>query len=211
MKLHDAQIHFNAIANQPFKDLFPEDSLRNLRLDKGGAGKLLELYLGLANTNTNIDFEDGELKTNKVRANGTPAETVCITQILSHIDDLVTEKPFETTWLYEKIHNLLYVPACKEGRCRDWFFLPCVHVNLEDEKFYPIRAQLKKDYEFICAEIRKKCENKQSLSTISGKYMQIRTKNYGTIFSKIYQHQLTDNKNYAFYFTKAFIRDIKKI
>ena len=34
MKLHDAQIHFNAIANQPFKDLFPKNAYGHIEMKK---------------------------------------------------------------------------------------------------------------------------------------------------------------------------------
>ena len=54
-----------------------------------------------------MDFEDGELKTNKCDASGKPKETVFITQIAGVIDELIEEKTFEETHLYEKINNIL--------------------------------------------------------------------------------------------------------
>ena len=111
MTLMEANVHFLSIANVPFKQLFEADTMAGIVRDKGRAGKLLERALGLANTNVNRDFEDGELKTNKCDANGKPRETVAITQISSHIDDLIAAVPFEESWLYEKISNMLYIPA----------------------------------------------------------------------------------------------------
>lgn len=211
MKLCKAQYHFNSIATLKFGELFSDASLHGIRLDKGGAGKLLENLLGLKNTNANIDFEDGELKSYKCKPNGEPRETIAITQILTHIDDLVTEMPFESTWLYEKIKNVLYIPVCKDSpSSRDWFFCNSTTINLEDEEYKDLFQQLKNDYEYICAEIKRLCEEKKQLSTINGKYLQIRRKNNGTIFSKVYNHNLTNGKNYAFYFKTDFMKEYCK-
>lgn len=211
MKLQKAQELFNSIHSLPFGKLFPDQKMHNIRLDKGGAGKLLENILGLQNTNANIDFEDGELKSYKCKPDGSPRETIAITQILSHIDDLVMCKPFEETWLYEKIKNVLYVPVCKDdSSSSNWFFCTSTHINLENEEYTSLREQLKADYEYICNEIKNRCINRTKLSTISGKYLQIRTKNNGVIFSKVYNHQLTDRCNYAFYFKTDFMKDFYK-
>lgn len=213
MTLMEANVHFHSIANIPFKQLFETDTMKGIIQDKGRAGKLLERALGLANTNTNRDFEDGELKTNKCDASGKPRETIAITQISSHIDDLIAAVPFEETWLYEKISNMLYIPVCKEGEPENWFFFPSIHIDLRSDKYKTIMAQLKKDYEYICAEIKKVCENGQVLSTINGQYLQIRTKDsapYHPIVSKVYDRVIS-NKNRAFYFRTNFINAIKSI
>jgi DNA mismatch repair protein MutH len=211
MKLQKASELFNAIQGVPFGTLFTDRSLHNIRLDKGSAGKLLENSLGLSNGNANIDFEDGELKSYKCKPDGSPRETIAITQILTHIDDLTTCKPFKDTWLYEKIRNVLYVPACKDDpSSANWFFCRSTHIDLESEEYADLYSQLKADYELICHEIQNRCINKKQLSTISGKYLQIRTKNNGTIFSKVYNHQLTDGRNYAFYFKTDFMKDFYK-
>ena len=85
MKLSEGNIHFNSIANIPFSTLFSEESMSDIIRNKGKGGQLLELAIGLANTNTNRDFDDGELKTNKCNSDGKPMETMAITQISSHI------------------------------------------------------------------------------------------------------------------------------
>lgn len=213
MTLMEANVHFHSIANVPFSELFTEDTMTGIVRDKGRAGKLLERALGLANTTSNRDFEDGELKTNKCDANGKPRETVAITQISSHIDDLIAAVPFEETWLYEKISNMLYIPVCKDGTPGEWFFLPSIHINLQSGKYKAIMTQLKEDYEHICAEIKKACENGEMLSTINGKYIQIRTKDsapYHPIISKTYGRVVSD-KNRAFYFRTDFINAIKNL
>ena len=212
MTLTNANIHFNAIANQAFGSLFSTEQMSDIIRNKGRSGQLLEKALGLANTNVNRDFEDGELKTNKCDASGKPLETIAITQISSHIEDLINAVPFENTWLYEKISNMLYIPVCKEGTPENWFFLPSIHIDLTSKKYESIMKQLKEDYEYICSEIKKTCDAGKTLSTINGKYIQIRTKDsapYHPIFSSTYGK--VSDKNRAFYFKKEFINAIKEI
>ena len=213
MKLSEGNIHFNSIANIPFSALFSEESMSDIIRNKGKGGQLLELAIGLANTNTNRDFDDGELKTNKCNSDGKPMETMAITQISSHIDELLANKPFEETWLYQKIVNMLYVPVCKEGKPQDWFFFPSIHVQLNTDKFKDIAAQLKEDYNYICSELKKAVESDSELHTINGKYLQIRTKDsapYHPIITKTYNKVISD-KNRAFYFQKSFMNDIKAV
>ncbi|MFY9483420.1 MAG: hypothetical protein WBJ01_04035 [Tissierellaceae bacterium] len=81
---------------------------------KGRTGQIIESLLGLDSTNGNLDFVDGELKTNKCDSSGNLLETMFITQISSRIDELLEKKDFYETLLYEKIRNLLYVPICCE-------------------------------------------------------------------------------------------------
>lgn len=115
MKLAEANARLNELSNIPFGELFSEEQITGIVRNKGKTGQLLELALGMELSSRNLDFEDGELKTNKCDRSGKPKETVFITQILSVIDDLINEKSFEETHLYEKIDNILYVPVCKEG------------------------------------------------------------------------------------------------
>ena len=217
MTLMEANAHFHSIVNIPFGELFTKDVLAGIAKDKGRTGKLLERALGLANTTSNLDFEDGELKTSKCDANGKSRETVAISRISSHIEDLIAMKPFEETWVYEKISNILYIPVCKENKDKPetWYFLPAIHFNIYDEKYTEIAKQLKEDYKHICAEIKRTCETGKNLSTINGKYLQIRTKDgnpghYHPIFSTTYNREISD-KDWAFYFKKNFVNAIKAI
>lgn len=130
MKLKDAQEQIRDICGIPFSELFNEDDFESIIRNKGKTGQLLELALGKTLDSANLDFEDGELKSNKCDATGKPLETVFITQISSVIDELVAEKPFEETHLYEKISNMLYVPVCKVGAPHSWMFLDAIHIDL---------------------------------------------------------------------------------
>ncbi|NLV89107.1 MAG: DNA mismatch repair protein MutH [Tissierellia bacterium] len=215
MKLQDAIIKLEPIINKKLGELLSESDMVNIVKAKGKTGQLLEILLGLENSSKHLDFEDGELKTNKCDALGNPLETMFITQISSIIDELLDMKSFYETSLYQKIENLLYVPICKEGEPKDWFFLPYVHVDLREEKFKDLKLQLEDDYYNICKQLRDNIENSADgyIHTSSGKYIQVRSKDskpYSPIYSEIYRRYVS-NKNHAFYFKKEFMRYINPV
>ena len=104
MKLLDAQARIERLAYIPFKDYLSPEQVQDamMIINKGKTGQLLELTIGLNLSNTTLDFEDGELKTNKCDRTGKPLETMFITQTASIIDDLLAKRNFEDTKLYEE-------------------------------------------------------------------------------------------------------------
>ena len=184
MKLIEAQKRIEKLAYIPFKEYLTEEQFNNIVVNKGKTGQILELTIGLQLSNTTLDFEDGELKTNKCNKLGIPAETMFITQTASIIDELLSFKPFEESKLYKKINRMLYVRINKEGAPENWMFLPPILVDLSLPKYAELAAQLKFDY------------------IDNGKYIQIRTKDsipYHAIYSRKYDRIVSD-KNRAFYF-----------
>ena len=210
MLLNVAQEKLNSIATRPFSDLFTAADFESIIINKGKTGQLLELALGMKLTNGNLDFEDGELKTNKCDQTGKPLETVFIIQIASIIDELLEQKPFEETHLYKKTNNMLYVPVCKVGKPQNWFFLPSTHINLKLSQFKPLLKIWSEDYYNICAQLKEHIENSPDgfIHTSNGQHLQIRSKDskpYHPIYSKVYGREIS-NKNHAFYFMKSFMR-----
>ena len=215
MFLDEACARFNQLAGIRFGELFSPDAMNMIIINKGKTGQLLELALGLHLSNTNLDFDDGELKTNKCDALGNPKETVFITQISSIIDELIEERTFESTHLYEKISNILYVPVCKDGRPEDWMFLPSIHIDLTLSKFAILKDIWRADYYSICKQLRNHIENSPDgfIHTSNGTHIQVRSKdsgNYHPIYSEIYGRYVS-NKNHAFYFQKQFVKDIHRM
>ena len=215
MKLQEAERKLNLLVGVRFNELFTNEELQIIKINKGRTGQLLELSLDMRLSNSNRDFEDGELKTNKCDSLGNPLETIFITQISSMFDDLVTELSFEQTSLYTKIDNILYVPVAKEGAPEDWFFLPSIHVDLNMPEFEQLSSQLEEDYYTICSILREQIENgiDRNIHTANGKYIQVRSKDskpYHPIYSNIYGRYVS-NKNHAFYFKKEFVYEIRKI
>lgn len=97
MKLQEACDKLNKLVGIKFSSLFSAEEMRDIIIAKGKTGQLLELALGMNLSSADLDFEDGELKTNKCDKNGKPYETVFITQISAMIDELLAKKEFEKT------------------------------------------------------------------------------------------------------------------
>ena len=214
MKLAVAKERIEKLANIPFKEYLTPEQVQDamLIINKGKTGQLLELTIGLGLSNTTLDFEDGELKTNKCDHTGKPVETMFITQTASIIDELLNRKKFEDTKLYKKFQHLLYVPISKDGPASEWMYLPCVEVDLSLEKYAPLYGQLKSDYYHICDLMNKQLQESPTamLHTVSGEFIQIRTKDskpYHPIFSNTYNREISD-KNRAFYYKKEFMKYI---
>mgnify|MGYP005751936805 CR=1 FL=1 len=217
MRLDEACKRFNHIANIPFGELFSPEDLNTIIINKGKTGQLLELSLGMKLSSKNIDFEDGELKTNKCDADGNPKETVFITQISSIIDELIADcpRPFEQTHLYEKIRNILYVPVCKDGDPKKWMFLPSIHIDLDSPRYSKLKEIWRNDYYSICEQLKQhiKTSSDGYIHTSNGQHIQIRSKDskpYHPIYSSIYGRNVS-NKNHAFYFQKQFVYDIRRM
>ena len=215
MKLAIAKERIEKLANIPFKDYLNEEQYHNIILNKGRTGQLLELTIGLNLSNTTLDFEDGELKTNKCDHTGKPLETMFITQTASIMDELLDRRPFRDSKLYKKFQNILYVPISKDGNPSEWMYLPCIQVNLSNPLYHNLALQLEEDYYTICDTLNKQLQmsNTATLHTANGKFIQIRTKDsqpYTPIYSQKYGRIISD-KNRAFYFKKDFMKYIVAI
>lgn len=215
MKLAVAKECIEKLANIPFKDYLSEEQYYNIIVNKGRTGQLLELTIGLNLSNTTLDFEDGELKTNKCDHTGKPLETMFITQTASIMDELLDRKPFHESKLYKKLQNILYVPISKDGVPSEWMYLPCIQVNLSNPLYHNLALQLEEDYYSICDTLNEQLQisNTAALHTANGKFIQIRTKDsqpYTPIFSQKYGRFISD-KNRAFYFKKDFMKYIVAI
>lgn len=217
MKLIEAQTRIEKIAHVPFKDYLYANEIEDamMKINKGKTGQLLELTIGLNLSNTTLDFEDGELKTNKCSRSGKPLETMFITQIASIIDDLLSKQKFQDTKLYEKFQRLLYVPISKDGTPAEWMYLSPILVDLSLPKYAILAKQLETDYYNICDQLNRQLSESSNatLHTASGEFIQIRTKDskpYHPIFSSIYGRKISD-KNRAFYFKKEFMKYITSL
>ena len=157
-----------------------------------------------------MDFEDGELKTNKTNPDGSPAETMFIRQIASDIDKLLRNPPpaFSSTQLFEKIEHLVITQVIKEGPESNWRFGDIFRADLE--KGSDLYTQLDADFKSICAQLQASVVTSPDgfIHTANGHFIQIRSKDskpYHPIFSSTYGRPVS-NKNHAFYFQKDFVR-----
>lgn len=106
------------IPNKPFKVIFQGQDLSDIIKNKGKTGQLMEaVILKLNLSNKHLDFTDGELKTNKSKADGTPAETVAVCQIASLFDNMIDENfDYNNNYIIEKLSNMIYVRADKSSK-----------------------------------------------------------------------------------------------
>lgn len=105
-------------------------------------------------------------------------ETVFITQISITIDELIEQRQFEETHLYEKISNILYVPVCKDGSPENWIFLPSIHIDLRKPEFACLWEIWRNDYYSICKQILDHIEHIPDgfIHTSNGTHIQVRSK-----------------------------------
>jgi DNA mismatch repair protein MutH len=212
MTLDEAMPILRSACRTPFGVLFaghPDD----LRTNKGNVGQLLLRFIGLGLDSNLTDFCDGELKTNKAKSDGTPEETMYITQISQTIDTLVGAQPtpFEHSNLYLKTRNLVYLPVVKAStNPSDWYFTNCHHIQiLPGTQIY---NKMREDYEAICAGLTHHIltSNDGFIHTTNGPhYLQVRSKDsrpYHPIYSTHFGRYIS-NKNHALYFKKSFMHD----
>ena len=176
------------------------------KVNKGFDGQNIESAIGLKNDSKLLDFEDGELKTNKYK-NGKPSETLAISQIKNNLIEFEKGLDFYDSWIYKKIKQFIYLPIDKTSSD---------HIigkpQIVSEERYPhLYKKLAMDFNFISLEIKNCIDFKKTLNTINGpnNYLQIRTKatkkTDGTYTPMtINGHQLKD-KYMAFYFKKDFL------
>lgn len=218
MRIIHAYEKLSKLAEIEFGNLFTEKQLEDIKINKGKTGQLLELALGMTLSSRSLDFEDGELKTNKCDRMGNSTETIFITQISSFLDDMLSMHPFEETPLFEKTKSMLYVPVCKEGEPETWKFFPCIFIDIRDPRYRRLADIWKSDYESICRQLKQQIENEPGgeIHTSNGQHLQVRCKDwkdgkgeYHPIYSDIYQ-RVVAGKNHAFYFQKKFVYDVKR-
>lgn len=219
MTLEELKRKIEPLIGIRFGDMYNTSRLDTILVNKGQAGQMLELTSGLMLSNTQLDCEDGELKSNKVLSTGKPKETVFITQISREIDNLLSIQSFEESYIYKKITNLLYVPICKEGNQSNWYLMPYIHVSISNPEFLNLYKQLEEDYYSICLGLNKHITSSSDgyIHTTNGDLIQIRSKDYkrangqyNPIYSNKYDRYIS-NKNHAFYFKKEFVYTIREI
>lgn len=208
LSVEDVKELLPKIYSRRFGELNPGIS----RINKGEFGQILEIALGIPNGNSLKDLSNGELKSNKSKIeNGKiiPMETMAISQIGTSVDSLLTTATFSNSWVYEKIKRIIYVPAIKyengaEISPKDWYITKAYDISISED-FYLYKT-LEKDFNLIKNTI---IEDKR-IHTVTGEFMQIRSKDsqpYKPIYSNILNKEMS-NKQYAFYFTKNFMKYI---
>lgn len=181
-------------------------------INKGSVGQIIERAIGVDLSSDLLDFEDGELKSNKF-LRGFPAETLAVTQVGHTLSELHAEISWSNSTVLKKISSFIFLPIHKDSPDPDkWVVGRAAHFSKE---FFPVQyKKLGNDYEEIGEEIRKVLNGTGSLHTTNGtnEYLQIRTKDSkdknGSYHPVKYNGRVLSNKNYAFYLRPHFLNSV---
>jgi DNA mismatch repair protein MutH len=177
-------------------------------INKGYAGQILELVIGLDLSVSLNDLTDGEIKTTILRNNRT-REWIPITVLNHLLGEMVNNLPWEQTKVYKKIRHFILVPCHKDSKnWQEWHFAAPIRVSAETDSV--LNSKFKEDYEYISSQIRKVISTGQLLHTTSGPnyYLQIRTKDNPPYKPFLYEGKVIGNKKYAIGLTSRFVRDL---
>ena len=170
--------------------------------NKGGRGLWVEEQLGMVQSSQLNDFDDGELKAFK------EGQTIAVTMLQHCLDEIFDRNvSYSESNVGKKLYNVLFVKFAKTGE-----FVKSLVSNSQIHR--ELHYKLSEDYNYICAEIRRRYDNNEELTTINGKHklLQIRTKasktKLGNYVPLEYNGKRLKDKAMAFYLTRTFEQSI---
>ena len=170
--------------------------------NKGGRGLWVEEQLGMKQSSQLNDFEDGELKAFK------EGQTIAVTMVQHCLNEILDRGvSYSESNVGKKLYNVLFVKFAKTGE-----FVKSLVSNSQIHR--ELHYKLSEDYNYICAEIRRRYDNNEELTTINGKHklLQIRTKasktRLGNYVPLEYNGKRLKDKAMAFYLTRTFEQSI---
>lgn len=181
-------------------------------VNKGIVGQIIEKKIGLDLSSDLLDFEDGELKSNKF-LNGKPSETLAVTQVGHILSEIHAEISWPNSKVLKKISSFIFLPIHKDNPAPSaWVIGRATHFSKDS---YPEQyAKLAEDYNEISRQIKVVLETSGKLHTFNGpnQYLQIRTKDSRDAAGKYhpvkFQGKTYSDKNYAFYLRPSFLNAI---
>ena len=166
--------------------------------NKGGRGLWVEEQLGMKQSSQLNDFDDGELKAFK------EGQTIAVTMVQHCLDEILDRSvSYSESNVGKKLRNVLFVKFAKTGE-----FVKSLVSNSQIHR--ELHYKLSEDYNYICAEIRRRYDNNEELNTITGSngLLQIRTKasktRLGNYVPLEYNGKRLKDKAMAFYLTRTF-------
>ena len=170
--------------------------------NKGGRGLWVEEQLGMKQSSQLNDFEDGELKAFK------EGQTIAVTMVQHCLNEILDRGvSYSESNVGKKLYNVLFVKFAKTGE-----FVKSLVSNSQIHR--ELHYKLSEDYNYICAEIRRRYDNNEELTTINGKHklLQIRTKasktRLGNYVPLEYNGKRLKDKAMAFYLTRTYEQSI---
>ena len=181
-------------------------------VNKGIVGQIIEKEIGLDLSSDLLDFEDGELKSNKF-LNGKPSETLAITQVGHILPEIQAEISWQNSKVLKKISSFIFLPIHKDNpKPSGWVIGKATHFS--KTKFPEQYSKLSEDYVEISRQIRHVIAATGQLHTFNGpnQFLQIRTKDSrdmaGNYHPIKFEGKVLSDKNYAFYLRPNFLNSI---
>jgi len=170
--------------------------------NKGGRGLWVEEQLGMKQSSQLNDFDDGELKAFK------EGQTIAVTMVQHCLNEIFDRGvSYSESNVGKKLNNVLFVKFDKTGE-----FVKSLVSNSQTHR--ELHYKLSEDYNYICAEIRRRYDNNEELNTITGSngLLQIRTKasktRLGNYVPLEYNGNRLKDKAMAFYLTRTFEKEL---
>ena len=170
--------------------------------NKGGRGLWVEEQLGMKQSSQLNDFDDGELKAFK------EGQTIAVTMVQHCLNEIFDRGvSYSQSNVGKKLNNVLFVKFAKTGK-----FVKSLVSNSQTHR--ELHYKLSEDYNYICAEIRRRYDNNEELNTITGSngLLQIRTKasktRLGNYVPLEYNGNRLKDKAMAFYLTRTFEKEL---
>jgi len=170
--------------------------------NKGGRGLWVEEQLGMKQSSQLNDFDDGELKAFK------EGQTIAVTMVQHCLNEIFDRGvSYSQSNVGKKLNNVLFVKFAKTGE-----FVKSLVSNSQTHR--ELHYKLSEDYNYICAEIRRRYDNNEELNTITGSngLLQIRTKasktRLGNYVPLEYNGNRLKDKAMAFYLTRTFEKEL---
>ncbi len=181
-------------------------------VNKGIVGQIVERKIGVKLSSDLLDFENGELKSNKF-LNGRPAETLAVTQVGHILEEIAREISWPNSKILKKISSFIFLPIHKDNSDpNEWVIGRATHFA---QDLYPTQYDLLAlDYESIAKQIKEVLASSGQLHTLNGpnEYLQIRTKDSkdssGNYHPVTFNGRKLSTKNYAFYLRPAFLTSV---
>ena len=180
----------------------------NGKINKGYAGQLLLIAIGLPLDSKLLDLEDGEIKSTILK-NDLTREWIPITSLTHLLDDMANDVPWEKTKVFEKLSHFLLVPCVKEtSNWEEWHFTKPIEISFK--KNPDIFIKFKEDYDSISSAVKNIIVTKGTLHTTNGPnyYLQIRTKDNKPYKPLVYRGQILADKKHAIGMTTRFVRKL---
>ena len=213
----DAYEVFSSVENIPFCEYMTDTELEKLTssANKGKVGQLMEILIGKELDSEHLDFPDGELKCVTTDENGVmpSGQSIFVTNIGKHVDDMLDLIPFQDSWVHEKTKHMVLVGICylDKDDASTWFITCVYDCDFQnDSKLTDLYTVLESEYDELCLRTLDMVVDEGHMGGCAKglNYVEHRPKNAGTTVSALCGNSVIYDKVKAIYLKRGFFNDI---